>query len=293
MTTAILQARFGVQRLSRFRLRDRRWRGVRRAWSSAISVFRSGLRGSYFALVTLAFAEVFRIVANASSFTGGAAGTLLKLDVRAANFQFASRAIFSGSPSGLVTIVLIATRSDRTPRFGAYLVAIRENEDAARALGVDTLRVKVQAITLSAAITAAAGALLRAIFPVRRRQHRVRSLDLDRGAAGADHRRARDGVWTAGRRAGAARPRRRRPRRRRAHCRAPIVALYGALLVARRRLRADGLQGLAVRSAAGLRVQGDHDRAAAASRKAGKRFGGLLAVDAASLAMPSGAASPA
>ncbi len=36
--------------------------------------FRARLRGSYFALVTLAFAEVFRILANASSFTGGAAG---------------------------------------------------------------------------------------------------------------------------------------------------------------------------------------------------------------------------
>ena len=56
--------------------------------------FRSGLRGSYFALVTLAFAEVFRIVANASPFAGGAAGTLLKLDMRPENFQFASRAIF-------------------------------------------------------------------------------------------------------------------------------------------------------------------------------------------------------
>ena len=45
--------------------------------------FRSGLRGSYFALVTLAFAEVLRIVANAAPFTGGAAGTLIKLDVQA------------------------------------------------------------------------------------------------------------------------------------------------------------------------------------------------------------------
>ena len=42
-------------------------------------------------------------------------------------------------------------------RFGAYLVAVRENEDAASALGVDAFTLKLCAITISAAITAAAG----------------------------------------------------------------------------------------------------------------------------------------
>ena len=155
-TTAILQSRFGVNAYLAF--------ACAIALGAAIGAligylsFRAGLRGSYFALVTLAFAEVFRIVANASSFTGGAAGTLLKLDARAANFQFASRAIFVWIAVGLVGIALITTRRIERSRFGAYLVAIRENEDAARSLGIDTLRVKVQAITLSAGITAAAGA---------------------------------------------------------------------------------------------------------------------------------------
>ena len=122
------------------------------------------MRGSYFALVTLAFAEVFRILANASAFTGGAAGLLLKLDVRPQKFQFASRATFFLIILGFVTIVLIVTRAIERSRFGAYLVAIRENEDAAKALGVDTLKVKVEAITLSAAITAAAGAFYAQYF---------------------------------------------------------------------------------------------------------------------------------
>lgn len=160
--TAILQARFG-------------WNAYA-AFAGAIVIgaavgavigylsFRSGLRGSYFALVTLAFAEVFRILANASSFTGGAAGTLLKLDLSARNFQFASRATFFLIILALVTIVLIATRAMERSRFGAYLVAIRENEDAAKALGVDTLTVKVQAITISAAIAAAAGAFYAQYF---------------------------------------------------------------------------------------------------------------------------------
>jgi branched-chain amino acid transport system permease protein len=154
--TAILQSRFGVNAYLAF--------ACAIALGAAVGAligylsFRAGLRGSYFALVTLAFAEVFRIIANASSFTGGAAGTLLKLDARAANFQFASRAIFVWIAVGLVGIALIGTRMIERSRFGAYLVAIRENEDAARALGIDTLKLKVQAITLSAGITAAAGA---------------------------------------------------------------------------------------------------------------------------------------
>ena len=121
--------------------------------------FRARLRGSYFALVTLAFAEVFRILANAAPVTGGAAGLLVPLDVRPANFQFATRESFYYLALALVALVLMLNRAMELSRFGAYLVAVRENEDAARALGVDTLKVKLKAIALSAAVTAAAGAL--------------------------------------------------------------------------------------------------------------------------------------
>ncbi len=120
--------------------------------------FRSGLRGSYFALITLAFAEVFRIIANAAPITGGAAGTLIKLQVSPTNFQFESRAIYFWIILALVIVAMLMLRAIERHRFGAYLVAVRENEDAARALGVDTLRVKLQAITLSAGLTALAGA---------------------------------------------------------------------------------------------------------------------------------------
>lgn len=121
--------------------------------------FRARLRGSYFALVTLAFAEVFRILANASSFTGGAAGVLVPLKLDAANFQFADKRVFYWVALAMVALVLAITHRISRTRFGAHLVAIRENEEAARALGVDALAVKLKAITLSGAITAAAGAL--------------------------------------------------------------------------------------------------------------------------------------
>jgi branched-chain amino acid transport system permease protein len=120
--------------------------------------FRSGLKGSYFALVTLAFAEVLRIVASVAPITGAGVGTLIKLDLRPEAFQFQSRAPFYWIVLALVGVSLILVRMIEDSRFGAYLVAVRENEDAARALGVDATTVKLCAMTISAAITAAAGA---------------------------------------------------------------------------------------------------------------------------------------
>jgi branched-chain amino acid transport system permease protein len=120
--------------------------------------FRSGLRGSYFALITLAFAEVFRIIANATPLTGGAAGTLIKLQLAPSNFQFVSRAIYFWIILALVIAAMVLVRGIERSRFGAYLVAVRENENSALALGVDTLNVKLKAITLSAGLAALAGA---------------------------------------------------------------------------------------------------------------------------------------
>ncbi|MGG5811168.1 branched-chain amino acid ABC transporter permease [Falsiroseomonas sp. CW058] len=160
--TAILQTRYGVNPYVGFGM------GVLAAsavgWVIGFLSFRSGLRGSYFALVTLAFAEVLRVVANATEVTGGAAGLLIRLDVRAGNFQFESRAVFYWVALGLVTAALVATRALERSRLGAQLVAVRENENAARALGVDALAVKLSAIALSAAITGAAGALYAQYF---------------------------------------------------------------------------------------------------------------------------------
>jgi branched-chain amino acid transport system permease protein len=119
--------------------------------------FRSGLRGSYFALVTLAFAEVLRIIASVAPITGAGVGTLIKLDLRPEAFQFQSRAPFYWIILGFVAVSLVLVKWIEHSRFGAYLVAVRENEDAAKAVGIDVFRVKLAAMTLSAAITAAGG----------------------------------------------------------------------------------------------------------------------------------------
>lgn len=160
--TAVLQARYGINPYAAFAI------GIAAAaavgWVIGFLSFRSGLKGSYFALVTLAFAEVFRVLANASEITGGAAGTLIKLDVRPENFQFASRGTFFWVVLGMVVLAMLLTRALERSRLGAQMVAVRENEDAARALGVDALRVKLAAIALSAAMTGAAGGLYAQYF---------------------------------------------------------------------------------------------------------------------------------
>ncbi|HYQ08411.1 MAG TPA: branched-chain amino acid ABC transporter permease [Xanthobacteraceae bacterium] len=119
--------------------------------------FRSGLRGSYFSLVTLAFAEVLRVISTVAPITGGGVGTLIKLDLRPEAFQFQSRAPFYWIVLTLVALSLVVVRATENTRFGAYLVAVRENEDAASALGINAFAVKLAAMTISAAITAAAG----------------------------------------------------------------------------------------------------------------------------------------
>jgi branched-chain amino acid transport system permease protein len=153
--TAILQVRYGVNAWAAFAAGIAAGAGVG-AVIGALT-FRSGLRGSYFALVTLAFAEVLRILASVAPITGAGVGTLIKLDVGARTLQFGSRAAFYWFILALVAIALVITRLIEQSRFGARLAAVRENEDAARALGVDVTRIKLGAITISAAMAGAAG----------------------------------------------------------------------------------------------------------------------------------------
>jgi branched-chain amino acid transport system permease protein len=128
------------------------------------STFRYGLRGSYFALVTLAFAEVLRILSNSVPFTGAGVGLLIPLDRQAANFQFVDKAgffwvIWSVSLSAFLSVWWL-----QHSRFGAQLMAVRDNEDAARALGVNAFRLKLGAITMSGFFSGLGGAFYAQYF---------------------------------------------------------------------------------------------------------------------------------
>ncbi len=133
-------------------------------WVIAVLSFRAGLKGSYFALITLAFAEVLRIVANSVEITGGGLGMLIPAKRTVANFQFPERIGFYylmlALTVGSVAIAIWLKRS----RFGAQLAAIRENEDSARALGIDTYTEKVKVMMLSGAIAGIGGCFFAQYF---------------------------------------------------------------------------------------------------------------------------------
>lgn len=128
------------------------------------ATFRYGLKGSYFALVTLAFAEVFRILAVSAGFTGGGVGMMLPLKESFANLQFASRKGSIGLVLAFVVAALLVAAWLRHSRYGAQLQAVRDNEDAARAVGVDPWRTKLVALVISAAFMGAAGAFYLQVF---------------------------------------------------------------------------------------------------------------------------------
>ncbi|MCT8973668.1 branched-chain amino acid ABC transporter permease [Microbaculum marinisediminis] len=130
--------------------------GLVAAFVGAVS-FRYGLRGSYFALVTLAFAEVLRILSNTVPFTGAGVGILIPLDPGVASLQFTEKSGYYWMIWAMTLAAFLATWWLGNSRFGARLMAVRDNEDAARALGVGALRVKLGGIVLSGCFSGLAG----------------------------------------------------------------------------------------------------------------------------------------
>ena len=126
--------------------------------------FRAGLKGSYFALITLAFAEVLRIVANSVEITGGGMGLLIPAKPAAANFQFPERIGFYYLILALTVGSIAIAVWLKNSRFGAQLAAIRENEDSARALGIDVFREKIKVLMLSGAMAAIGGSFFAQYF---------------------------------------------------------------------------------------------------------------------------------
>jgi branched-chain amino acid transport system permease protein len=116
------------------------------------------LRGPFFTLVTIAFAVVLRILAvSAQDITKGSIG--LSVPFRPSPLNFVFRDISSYAFVALVFMVIMILLSlwiERS-RIGYYLAAIRENEEAAQALGVNTTRYKLIALLLSAGFTSMAG----------------------------------------------------------------------------------------------------------------------------------------
>ncbi len=123
----------------------------------ALVVYRSNVRGIFFALVTLGAAEVGRGLAENWDFIRGPVGILLTMKSAPGDFFFLRREPYYWVALGMVAgLVLLSRGLERSP-LGQRFLAVREDEQAAEASGVDTYRVKTVAIALSAALTALAG----------------------------------------------------------------------------------------------------------------------------------------
>lgn len=111
------------------------------------------LRGPYFALSMLAFSEILRLVAqNWTSVTMGASGFLLEptINSKVAHYYFALVALIAILA---ITIAIVVSRP------GYYFLAIREDQDVAEALGVNTLVYKMIALLVGAFFTGLVGAI--------------------------------------------------------------------------------------------------------------------------------------
>ncbi len=122
--------------------------------------FRFGVKGHFFALATFAFAEMLRLIAQDWDFIGKSIGISLPI-IGGDSWQLL---IFEQSPVnyywlilGMLVVATIISIWIYHSKLGYYLQAIREDEDAAAALGVNVLRYKVTAVAISAAITAVGG----------------------------------------------------------------------------------------------------------------------------------------
>lgn len=116
------------------------------------------LRGAFFALATIAFAEVLRIaVVNMRDLTGGAEGLSIPFAPGLGNMMFSGRAGSVVLVAALLLAIAVVTLVVERSRLGYALAALKEDEEAAEALGVDTIRVKLVSIALSAFVSALGG----------------------------------------------------------------------------------------------------------------------------------------
>ncbi|MFP4037590.1 MAG: branched-chain amino acid ABC transporter permease [Desulfobacteraceae bacterium] len=122
--------------------------------------FRYELKGPFFALIMLAFAEIFHIISMGWEWVGGARGVLIPLQGNSWSvMQFTSKTPFYLILLWLtIGTVYLVWKMEGT-RMGLYFQAAREDQDAAEALGVNSFRYRQIAMAISAAMTAVGGTI--------------------------------------------------------------------------------------------------------------------------------------
>ena len=120
--------------------------------------FRFGLRGVYFVILTIAFAEITRLIVSHVEALGSFSGIFLDFSPSFWNFQFRGNLPYYYISLGFMVASLVAVRLIEISKVGRFIVAIREDEEAAQALGVNTFKYNMIAIAISAFMTSLAGA---------------------------------------------------------------------------------------------------------------------------------------
>jgi len=120
--------------------------------------FRYGLKGPYFALVTIAFAEMARLVALNVTVLGGASGLQIPLHegAGAAVFQLSNLSAYYVI-YGMTILSVLIVNAMRHNSIGYFLLAIREDELGAEAVGVNPRKYKLVSLVASAFLTALGG----------------------------------------------------------------------------------------------------------------------------------------
>jgi branched-chain amino acid transport system permease protein len=139
------------------------------AWCIAAICFRYSLRGIYFAVGTLLLAEIARILAANTEWLGRSQGMQIPPRSGIENLGFATDLPFFYIYLALAIALALAALALERTKFGYDLIALREQEDGAQALGVNVDRVKRRAFVISAALTSVGGVvyacLLRFVEP--------------------------------------------------------------------------------------------------------------------------------
>ena len=120
--------------------------------------FRYKIRGPFFALITIAFAETIRIIVNSVKSLGAAEGILIPLRQNERwSYQFTNNTGFYFVSLIMMLVVMFISFSILKSRMGYYLLAIKNDEDAANSLGINVAKYKLLAFAISAFLTSFGG----------------------------------------------------------------------------------------------------------------------------------------
>lgn len=119
--------------------------------------YRYRLKGMFFAVATLAFGYLLQALFMTWDYVNASTGIYLVLQDKPQDFFFMSRQPYYWIISAMLIISLLITNYLEHSRLGYYMVAIREDEDVAESLGVNSSRCKIMVMTLSAFLTALGG----------------------------------------------------------------------------------------------------------------------------------------